>query len=1068
MCKIPEMVTKAKTLGMDALALTDHGNINGAIHFYKECQKQGIRPILGIESYLVEDVAEYREAKFRKAYHLTIFAENNIGWRNLIKLVTKSNSDSNFYYQPRIDFKELEAHKEGLIILSGCMNGIISSHLYDHLDKSGNISQPKNILKAEAFVRRFLKIFDNKHFYLEVQDNGIPEQLEINKELRKIAAKYTLETVATIDAHYVNKDDSQAHTTFKCIGYHDGKAGYSTDEFYLKGYDDLVKLDFTEREKLLTSEIAARCNVVIDLKKKRLPSYQFVPVGYDSKSYLRKLVDDGLNKLNLSGNKVYADRVAKELADIELMGFSDYFLIVQDVLNWTKSQNILCGPGRGSAGGSLVSYLIGITGIDPIKYHLIWERFLNIGRIGLPDIDSDVPRSKRNLVLNYIRERFGRNNTAQLATYNKLAARAVLKDVFRVFEMPFEEANEITGLIPLKNDDHGQIDLDDAINKTPKLQEYERKHKAWFSIARKLEGCYKSLGTHASAVVIADQPFNDGEYPLSRSADSESLVFAWDMQSVDDLKLLKLDILGLSTLDIIHNTFDIIRSTRNISLSLDDIPLDDAGIFQIFEEGKTTSIFQLETQLGKTWSKAIKPKKLSEISDLIALIRPACLDGKLTEEYKLIKNGEKLPSYIIPELEPILRDTYSILVYQEQMLEICKQIAGMTLQEADDMRRVAAKKKPDELKAKETEFIQGCLKKGFSLETADKLWEWIKYQAGYSFNASHSLGYALLSYYTAYLKVYYPTAFLCANFINAAYAQDSFAEINKLVNDAKLFGIKIIPPKLGAGNTDFAVIDEKTIAFGLSALKGVGEKGLAKLLAVAKGVKDFDQLLQLIFAHKITRKVVEALIKSGALDDFQISRVQMMARYDLFDSLTDKERSFLFSNNYSSWFSTLKQMCDEEKCVDLKSQTKIPNSRRRETLRTLLSEFDRTKPFDGFIEKLTWEKFYLGIAVTGNEADMFKSKTKCSDILNYGGEGWDVELAVKLENIREIRTHKGKGDLMAFLTGSDNTGQIDNIVVFPRSYARYKHTLEKDKVVRLYGAIDAKHSLIVERIERLS
>jgi len=1069
MATVANLVKKAKSLNMTALAITNHGNLFDAINFYTEAQKAGIKPIQGVEFNFVEDCTESKSAKLRQTSHITILAENNIGWRNLIHLVSESNKGDCYYYKPRIDFKLLEKYKEGLIILTGCSGGIISKYLHN---QDGN----KSVLRAEALLRRLMQLFDVNHLYLEVQDHHSDIEKELITELRKLATKYGLKTVATNNVHYIDKDDYHAHATLLNIAetMHTrySYSNFDCSDYGLKTREEMEALSLTEDELNLTSEIADRCNVEINLKKKRLPSYnKFLPEGIGSKDYLYQLVTVSAIQKGLDIKALYLERINKELSDIDSMGFNDYFLIVWDVIQWCRNNNIFLGPGRGSVGGSLVAYLLGITDIDPIKYNLIWERFLNKGRGGLPDIDTDIQRSKRGLVLQYIKDRFGSDTVAQLPTFSKLAARAVLKDVFRVFGLGFEESNQITNLVPMKNDDHTQISLDEAIKKVPELAAYEVKYKSWFAIARQIEGCYKSLGTHASAVVIADTPFSEGEYPTCKSSDEESIVCGWDMGTVDKLNLLKQDVLGLNTLDVLDDAFRLIKERHGVALNMQSIPLKDQATFDLISLGRTIGVFQLESQLGRSWCRKLTPQSIEEVSDLIALIRPATLDTGMTKKYYETKTGQIPYTPVHPLLDSVVKPTYGILCFQEQTIRAFKELASFTLEECDLIRRAIGKKHPEELKAFKTKFIDGCLKNNILQVDSDAIWDSIEQAAGYQFNLSHSIGYALLSYYTAYLKANFPVEFFCAQLNNSQFSQDALEEIQKFVNDAKLFDIKVLPPSIKSGNLNFMIQDDTTIAFGLSCLKGIGEKTLSKLVKTITGtlLNSYDEFLWALVSAGLNVKVVEALIKSGAFDSFDMPRCRMWAKYVLLSELTtieQKQLKILVDNNVSkNWVQHLRAMCHETEYIALKEQIKVPNVARRATIRELLNMFDASDPFDGPIEKIGWEKYYLGIPLTGSETDLFKSKDKCKDIIKTFSAGYPIDTIIQIVSVRQIKTKKN--DDMAFITGGDHTCQLDNIVIFPQTFNKYKMHLSEGNILRLKGKLDTSGSIIVDVAERL-
>jgi len=1077
---IKKIVARAKELGQPAIALTDYSNVFNAINFYREARAAGVKPILGVDLYFCEDAEQLRIQKVRQVSHIVLLAENEEGWKNITRLVSAAHTPDYFYYNPRVDFKLLEKYSEGVICLSGSsLDGVIPYQLYDKLGEDGEVREPAALFKAEGLVRRFLKIYDNDHFYLEVQDNDLEVQEQINTRLRGIAKKYDLSTVASNNVHYVERHDAEAHKTllemstnkFSRATYTD----FTPEEYYLKDRDELT----LEQEELdMSVEIANRCNLEIDLKKRRLPKYKFVPEGQTSMEHLVALANEGLRKLELDkkptdGKESYQARLDRELADIEEMGFADYFLIVHDVMSWVQNQGILVGHGRGSAGGSLVSYVLRITGIDPLEYDLIWERFLNKGRGGLPDIDTDIPRSKRQKVLAYIKERFGEGNVAQLVTLGGLQAKAILKEVFKTYGMPFDEVNKITALVPSKNDDHVAITLQEAIDMVPELKAYYDEYTPWFKVALALEGCYKTTGIHAAAVVISDIPFEDSPYPLTRAKDG-SMLFGWDMNTVDSLSLLKLDILGLTTLDDIQVTMDLVKERRGIELSRDTIPLDDPVTWAMLGQGFTIGVFQIEKQLGRTWSKNLQPESIEELSDLVSLIRPGPMESNMHTAYRSVKNKGEAPEYIHPRLESIMGNTYSALLYQEQVIYICQQLAGMNSIDADMVRKAMGKKKPEEMKKWQEVFTQGCSDNGIDLVTADEIWGYIEKFAGYGFNKSHGVGYALLAYETAYLKANYTVEFLCAKLRHADSHPDKFEQMSSLIYDAKLFEIEVVPPRLSQGNKDFAIVDDTHIAFGLSALKGVGATAITSLVKFNKDCETFDDVLWKFKTtkSKVTTAVMVALIRSGAFDDVEDHRVESQARFRLLDGLTDKELENIqtlgkHQEGDKDWVRIVRALADEDKAPQVKEryEIKIPNSRRRGTIRELLDKFDQRELFDTKAQKIAWEQFYLGVSLSGSEADIYKARDKCIDLIKHGEADMGFEIAVCVDGVREIITKKG--DPMAFVTARDQSYVMDNIVVFPKTFNRAKALLEEGNVLKIRGKLDDRGSLIANVVERI-
>lgn len=1078
---IEKLVSRAKELGQTSLAITDYSNLFDAINFYKVAKEADIKPILGVDLFFCEDAEQLKIQKVRQVSHIVLLAENETGWKNIARIVSRAHDKDHFFYNPRIDFKVLEEYHEGIVCLSGgSLDGVIASNLFDLQDEDGSIIRPAAIFKAEALVRRFVSIFGKNNFFLEVQDNLLDEQEKINERLRAIATKYDIKTVATNNVHYVEQSDAVSHKTLLEMNANKfsllTRTNFEQEEYYLKSTDEMSVLNLTTDELNQSQIIADRCNVEIDLKARRLPQYKFIPDGMTSMQYLTKLSYEAFSIMNISEPE-YLDRLKRELQDIEDMGFADYFLIVQDVMGWCEKQGMLLGYGRGSAGGSLVSYCLGITKIDPIEYGLIWERFLNKGRGGLPDIDTDVPRSQRQKVLEYVKERFGEGNVAQLVTLGGMQAKAILKEVFRVYGMPFDEANKITGLVPSKNEDHVPITLQEAIDTVPELKEYYEQYTPWFKIALSLEGCYKSTGIHAAAVVISDTPFEDSWYPLVRSKDGNAL-FGWDMNTVDNLSLLKLDILGLTTLDDIQETRNLVKKRRGVSLSRDRMPLDDPVTWAMISQGFTIGIFQIEKQLGRTWSKNLQPQTIEELSDLISIIRPGPMESGMHTSYRDVKNKGGDPTYIHDKLEPIMGRTFSALLYQEQVIQICQDLAQMSLIDADKVRKAMGKKKPEEMKVWKDQFVQGCSNNGLEIVTAEEIWGYIEKFAGYGFNKSHGVGYALLAYETAYLKANYTVEFLAAKLKHAESHPDKFEQMSALSYDAKLFDIEVIPPRMSFGNKDFDVVDDTHIAFGLTATKGVGVTAINDLVKIGKANKTFDKILWTWKTSKnnISSAVITALIRCGAFDDLEEHRFEAQAKFKLLDSLTAKEVELLdtlsqFQEGDFDWIKILRAVADEQKVELVKTtyEVKVPNARRRPKIREALQEYDGRELFDTKAQRIAWEQFYLGIALSGSEADIYKSQHKCIDLVKSGYEGMDFEIAVCVDAIREHIVSKGKsaGETMAFVTARDKTFVMDNIVVFPRTYANCSRLLEEGNVIKIKGSMDDRGSLIANRIERL-
>ena len=1070
---IESLIAACKLNKQVAVALNDYANTFNAIKFYSLALKSGIKPIMGVTCFFIEDCKEAKEQKIRGFSHITLIAKNNVGWKNINRIVSVSNDENHYFFVPRVDFKLLEKYKDGIIVLSGsAKDGVISCNLADKKDSNGAIVQHSAIFKAEALTRKFISIYGKENFFIELEKTGQKEEGVIVDRARKIAQKYGLACIATNNVHYVEQAEAESHQTLLSMdngGYiKNSTTDFSAECFYLKTEQEMQQLGFTQEELENTQKIADLCDVKINITGKRLPVYQYLPNGKTADFYLKELCDKAMIKNGIAENKIYQNRLVKELSDIKEMGFSDYFLIVHDVVDWIRSKNILLGHGRGSAGGSLVSYLLGITKIDPIKYGLIWERFLNKGRGGLPDIDTDVPRSKRQEVLEYIKKRFGGNRVAQLVTLNGLQARAILKEVFRVYDLPFEEANKITSLVPAKSEDHGNITLSEAIASVPELQEYEKKYKPWFAVARYLEGCYKSTGLHAAAVVISDVPFEESEYPLTRSKDG-NLVFGWEMETVDNLGLLKLDILGLNTLDDVQETIDLVEQRSNIKIKRDSISLSDEKTYALLSQGLTTGIFQLEKQLGKTWSKNLEPSNIEQLSDCISLIRPGPMDSGMHEQYRSVKLELSAPEYLHELLIPILDKTYSACLYQEQVIEICQKLAGMSLIDADKVRKAMGKKKPEEMEVWKMVFINGCIKNKVTKKIAEDIWKFVETFAGYGFNKSHGIGYGLLAYETAYLKANHTTEFFCAKLKNA---DGDLEKISNLVYDAKLFGISILPPRVTNKNKDFSIVDSKTICFGLAAVKGVGAAAINDIIKLADQSLNFDDVLWKLYTtkHKVNFGVTQALIKSGSFDDIDPYRVRMLAKLNLINELTANEiatvKFLMESEKIKDWVRIVKGLHDEQKINAIKAKyptIKMPNKGRRESICKIIADFDSKEIFDTKLQNITWERELIGLPLSGSESDGFIVRNKCRELVS--GDINLFEIAVCVDNIKKIVTIRGEP--MAFLTVRDSSYILDNMVMFPRQFKQYNKTIRIGSIIKIRGNMSDQGSPVVQNIEVL-
>ena len=882
MCKIDDLIEKAKELGFGCLAITDHGNMYGAIEFYKKCKSKGIKPLIGVEAYLAPRTINDRTYKIdSKSYHLILLAKNYEGYLNLMKLITIAHLEG-FYYKPRIDKNLLKQYSNGLICLSGCLAGEIARTILND-----------SIEKAENIVYEYLDIFGKENFYLEIGYHpGIAESKKVFKPLIELSRKTKVKLVATQDVHYINKDERDIHDIFLAI-----QTGKDIDEkerlsmkedyFHLASYEEMFE-GFKDIPEALenTLEVAEKCNLELELGKTKPPVYE-VPQGLSPDEYLRKLCYEGLRQRNLENDKNAISRLEYELSIIKQTGFSSYFLIVQDFVNWAKNNGIKVGPGRGSAAGSLVSYLLKITEVNPLKYNLIFERFLTPERISFPDIDVDFSDIRRDEVIEYLRKKYGQDKVAQIITFGRIAARAAIRDVGRALKLPYSLCDKIAKLIPMG------VTLEEALE-IPDLADLYNKNKEVRTLidsAKKIEGVVRHVSVHASGVVVTPTKITD-YMPLQYAPQEKRVITQYDMYSIEDLGLLKLDLLGLRTLSEIETTINLVKERRGIEVNLDYEKLDDPYAYRIYQEGKTVGVFQVEGRGMTEYLKKLKPTNIDDINAMIALYRPGPVE--LIPSYIKRKFGVEPITYLHPKLEDILKETYGIAIYQEQLMQIAQVLAGFSLAEADILRKAIGKKIGSLLEEQKNKMIEGMVKNGIDRETAEKIWKWYEPFARYGFNKSHSVSYALISYQTAYLKAYYTIEFLTSLFIHEG---DDTERIKELVEEAKRWNIKILPPDINESRESFTIVDDSTIRFGLSSIKNVGSKLVEDI------VKEREQngpylsianFLRRIRSKDFNKKSLEALIKAGVFDNLE-DRGVLYFNLDYLLEYASKQRSIVYS-----------------------------------------------------------------------------------------------------------------------------------------------------------------------------
>ena len=859
--KIDDLVNRAKELGMPALALTDHGNLYGAIEFYKKAGKAGIKPILGIEAYLAPGARSDRNPNIEdKYFHLILLVQNEVGWKNLLILMSRAYLEG-FYYKPRIDKELLLAHHEGLIALSACLSGEIS-----------RLILKKKLEEARTCALEYENLFGKGNFYIEIGHHpNIPEINPVQKELIRISKETGIPLIATQDIHYLKKEDAEYHDILLAVQTGNklsdkDRLTLKEDDFSMRSPEEMREL-FKEHPEAVenTIRIAERCNLTLKLGETRLPAFQ-VPGNETSKSYLRKIIEEKLSHRFKEITPEIRTRLDYELSVIERMGFADYFLIVQDFVNWAKSQGIVVGPGRGSAAGSLVSYVLNITDIDPIKYDLLFERFLNPERIQLPDIDIDFADRRRNEVLNYVKQKYGETSVAQIITFGTMAARAAIRDAGRALGISYTLCDQVAKLIPFN---FKFIDGLEKITELTELYNTNEEVKKIINAARKLEGVVRHASVHACGVVISPEPLTNIT-PLQFSPqDQNAIITQFEMHSIEDLGLLKMDFLGLKNLTIIEDTLRLLYDKKGEHINISTIPLDDESAYRVLQAGDTTGVFQFESSGMRRYLKELKPNEIEDLIAMVALHRPGPME--LIPSYIKRKHKEEKIEYLHQKLEPILANTYGVGVYQEQMMRIARDLAGFSLAEADTLRKAIGKKIKKLLDEQQEKLIKGMLAGGIDPKTAQAIWDLFPPFARYGFNRSHAACYALIGYRTAYLKAHYPTEFM-TSLLNAD--ANDIDRIAFLIKESNKMGIEVLPPDINKSFINFTP-DGKNIRFGLLAIKNVGEK-IAEAIVEERGrggeFISLENLLTRVQHKDLNKKSLESFVKSGALDSFGIER----------------------------------------------------------------------------------------------------------------------------------------------------------------------------------------------------
>jgi DNA polymerase-3 subunit alpha len=1040
--KPEEYVKKAKEQGATALAITDHGTMHGCIEFYKACKAEDIKPIIGCEVYIAfNKLTDKRHQIDNKRTHAVLLAETQEGYENLLKMATVASMDG-YYYKPRVDWDLMKKHSKGIIALSGCTQGDIPQAVLNG-----------DTARAKEMIERFQDTFGKENFYLELMHHPrLPQQNTVNEGLKKLGKELNIPLVATSDIHYVHPEDNVAQDIMTCIASArnlDDPGRFSMMNADYSMHDPQAVIDyFVDVPEAIenTVKIAERCNVEFDFKTYRIPVFP-VPEGVADFDYLRNLCYQGLitkYKLEEKGIKsledveksedenikALKDRLEYELKIIGDMGFVGYFLIVWDFVKWAKDHEIIVGPGRGSAAGAIVSYCLDITTIDPLRYNLLFERFLNPARISMPDIDLDFADNRRDEVIDYVAQKYGRDRVAQICTFGTLAARAAIKDVGRTMAVPFAQMNEFAKLIP----DKPGTTLEEALEKSPDLVEAIEKNETFKEVmesALKLEGAVRHVSVHACAVIIADQPLTKYTALQHPPKDENGLITQYSAKPLEALGLLKMDFLGLKNLTILQTTLKVIERTKGDKINLKKIPIDDKKAYALMARGETTGVFQLESAGMKRYLKELRPTEFEDIIAMVSLYRPGPMEW--IPDYIAGKHGRKKPQYAHPSLEPILETTYGIAIYQEQILQIAQVFGGFSLGEADLLRRAIGKKIASELEAQREKFIDGAMQKGHSKNLAIEIFEKvIEPFAGYGFNKSHAACYAMIAYQTAYLKARYPTEFMTA--LMSADAENTDRIVIE-IGECNEMGIDVLPPDVNESRSSFTVVEDGKIRFGLSAIKGLGASSVRRIIDTRdEEGRPFDSLED--FAKRVpskilNKKTIEALAFSGAMDQFGERKQIGLSVESIADFAKTADDSVVVGQ--AGLFDA---MGDDAPTDHLKLADEEPAT-------------------DS--QKLAWEKEYLGLYVSSHPlvglSQFFQRKVIPFDKLPVMSVGRPIKVGGMILSVRKIITKKG--DAMAIVQLEDTSGKSD-VVIFPKKYGKVADKLIEGNILLVNGKLDKR------------
>jgi DNA polymerase-3 subunit alpha len=1046
-CEIEQLVEETKRRGMPAVAVTDHGNLFAAEKFYHTATAHGVKPIIGCEVYVARGSRLDRgnsdtgprdanvEPGARGSNHLVLLCENDEGYHNLVRLVTAGFLEG-FYYKPRIDYDLLAQHSGGLIALSACLRGAVTENVMD-----------ERYDEARVAAHRLRDIFGKDRFFLEIQDQGLEIEQRVNPNLVRLSSETGIPLVATNDCHYLTQADARAQEVLLCI--QTGKTmsdpkrmKFATDQFFFKTAEEMAQV-FRELPDALerTVEIAARCNVKIEAVRNPFPAFE-VPEGHTPDSYFERVVREGFAErvphLEAQAREgllrhplvEYERRLTDEIQIIKQMSYAGYFLIVWDFIRYARAQGVPVGPGRGSAAGSLASYALRITDVDPLAYDLIFERFLNPERVSMPDIDIDFCMRRRGEVIEYVTNKYGRGNVAQIITFGTMAAKAAIKDVGRAMDVPYGEVDRLAKLIP----NQLNIELEDALKQSAQLRtavESDERFKELMAIALRLEGLVRHPSTHAAGVVISQQPLTE-ILPLYKT-NRDEITTQYAMDGLERLGLLKMDFLGLTTLTVLDDTVRLIRQNRGQEVALDTLPLDDAPTYQLFARGDTTAIFQFESHGMRDILRRYQPTRLEDLTALNALYRPGPIQGGMIDDFISRKHGKKKVTYDLSELKEILEETYGVMLYQEQVMRIASRLAGFTLGEADLLRRAMGKKKREEMAAQRKKFVDGCAANKIAGRKAERIFDLMAEFAGYGFNKSHSCAYALLAYQTAYLKTHYPVEFMCALLTSET---GNTEKVVKYIHESRGMGITVMPPDVNSSDLDFTPVGD-AIRFGLRAIKNVGEntvRGILEARAVLGRFTSMFQFTDAVDSHLLNRRVLESLIKSGALDSVGNSRAQMFAAID-----RGIERGQRRQRDKTSGQSGL--FGASAATATAPAEEPLPDAEEWAEHELLASEFAT-----------------LGFYISGHPLAKHAARLKDLGVIDLSllegrRNGEEITVAGIVVSTRSMRSRKG--DRWAIVNLQDMTAAAE-VLAFPEAFARLEATFKSSGPLVLKARVNVE------------